>query len=142
MGPFSIFFPIFPGFLLWPSFPFCKWPLQSQYWPEIQKSFYDHFGWILCPNLVTLPSSHRPPPPFRLNPALKRSRGRFLAVFARFRPFSADFGQKTAKIDPEIGSSLRGCSGPVLGGAGEGFCGWKSGTTLIAWKKDFSPNCT
>ena len=30
VGPFSIFFPIFPGFLLRASFPFCKWPLQSQ----------------------------------------------------------------------------------------------------------------
>ena len=30
VGPFAIFFPIFPGFLLWARFPFCKWPLQSQ----------------------------------------------------------------------------------------------------------------
>ena len=30
VGPFSIFFPIFPGFLLRARFPFCKWPLQSQ----------------------------------------------------------------------------------------------------------------
>ena len=29
-GPFSIFFPIFPGVLLRARFPFCKWPLQSQ----------------------------------------------------------------------------------------------------------------
>ena len=34
LGPFSIFFPIFPGFLLWASFPFCKWPLQSQNYLE------------------------------------------------------------------------------------------------------------
>ena len=30
LGPFSIFFPIFPGPLLRASFPFCTWPLQSQ----------------------------------------------------------------------------------------------------------------
>ena len=30
VGPFSIFFPIFPGFLLRARFPFCEWPLQSQ----------------------------------------------------------------------------------------------------------------
>ena len=28
--PFSIFFPVFPGFLLQARLPFCKWPFQSQ----------------------------------------------------------------------------------------------------------------
>ena len=35
VGPFSIFFPIFPGFLLRARFPFCKWPLQLQGWRQI-----------------------------------------------------------------------------------------------------------
>ena len=30
LGPFSIFFPIFPGFLRRAGFPFCIWPLRSQ----------------------------------------------------------------------------------------------------------------
>ena len=29
LGPFSIFFPTFPGFLRRAGFPFCKWPLRS-----------------------------------------------------------------------------------------------------------------
>ena len=51
------------------------------------------------PKVVTLPSSHRPPPPpFRSNPALEsRFRGRFLAV----RSFSANFGQKRPKSTPK-----------------------------------------
>ena len=31
VGPFSIFFPIFPGFWLRAHFPFCERPLQSQF---------------------------------------------------------------------------------------------------------------
>ena len=43
VGPFSIFFPIFPGFLLWARFPFCRWPLQSQTQPAHcrRKAFID-----------------------------------------------------------------------------------------------------
>ena len=66
------------------------------------------------------------PPPFRSNPALKsRFRGRFLVVFARFRSFSANFGQKQPKLTRNrllLKGLLR-----VLDGAGEGVCGWKSG---------------
>ena len=29
-GPFSIFFPIFFGFLRWTGFPFCRWPPRTQ----------------------------------------------------------------------------------------------------------------
>ena len=34
LGPFSIFFPIFPGFLRRAAFPFCIWPLRSQKWDQ------------------------------------------------------------------------------------------------------------
>ena len=34
LGPFSIFFPIFPGFLRRAGFPFCTWPLRSQEWKK------------------------------------------------------------------------------------------------------------
>ena len=30
LGPFSFFFPIFPGFLCRAGFPFCIWPLRSR----------------------------------------------------------------------------------------------------------------
>ena len=52
-------------------------------------------------------------------------RGRFLAVLARFRPFSANFGQKRPKSTRNrllLKGLLR-----VLAGAGEGVCGCESG---------------
>ena len=33
-GPFSIFFPIFPGFLRRTGFPFCRWPPHTQELPS------------------------------------------------------------------------------------------------------------
>ena len=35
-GPFSIFFPIFPGFLRRTGFPFCRWPPHMQHIPLVK----------------------------------------------------------------------------------------------------------
>ena len=73
------------------------------------------------------------PPPFRANPTLKsRFWGRCLAVFARFRPFSAKFGQKRPKATRNrllLKGSFR-----VLGAGGGGVCGWKAGHNSGTWR--------
>ena len=73
------------------------------------------------------------PTPFRSSPPLKcRFRDRFLVVlfFARFRPFSANFGQKRPKSTRNL-LLLKGLL-RVLDGAEEGVCGWKSSHKLSA----------
>ena len=66
------------------------------------------------------------PPAFLVKPPSEAPiSGSIFGRFARFRPFSANFGQKRPKLTRNR-LLLKGLLW-VLGGAGEEVCGWKSG---------------